>query len=78
MTPEQAEVHDTSAALLRLTTVRKVVALLRPLPVRKRVTILALAVRDGSMTRVWADQVQIALTLTNNGEARSRRSIVAL
>jgi len=55
------------AALLRPLTVRKLVALLRPLPTRKRAMILAQAMREGSMTRVGADQVRIALVLDDNG-----------
>ena len=49
MTPEQAEAHG------------KLVALLRPLSVRKRTAILAQAIHEGTMTRVWADQVLFAL-----------------
>jgi hypothetical protein len=61
MTPEQAEAHDNPVALLRPTAVRKLVALLRPLPVRERTTILAQAIHEGAMTRVWVDQVLFAL-----------------
>ena len=58
MTPEQAE---KPVALLRPSTVSKLVAVLRPLPVRERTAILAQAIHEGIMTRVGADQVQIAL-----------------
>ena len=61
MTPEQAEVHDKPDALLRPPTVRKLVALLRPLPVRERTTILAQAIHEGALTRVGADQVLLAI-----------------
>ena len=61
MTPEQAEVHDKPDALLRPPAVRKLVALLRPLPVRERTAILAQAIHEGTMTRIGADQVLIAL-----------------
>jgi len=50
-----------SVALLRPPAVRKIVALLRPLPARERATILAQAVHEGTMTRVGADQVLFAL-----------------
>ena len=56
-----------SVALLRPPTVRKLVELLRPLPVRERATILAQAVHEGTMTRVGADQVLIAIVLGSNG-----------
>ena len=52
-----------SVALLRPPAVRKIVGLLRPLPVRERTTILAQAVHEGTMTRIGADQVLIALAL---------------
>jgi len=58
--PEQAE---APAALLRPPTVRKIVSLLRFLPTRERATILAQAVREGTITRVGVDQVLIALAL---------------
>ena len=44
-------------------SVRKLVELLRPLSARERATILAQAVREGTMTRVAVDQVLIALAL---------------
>ena len=50
-------------ALLRPPTVRKLVALLRPLPAGARAAILAQAVHEGTMTRIGADQVLIALAL---------------
>jgi hypothetical protein len=53
-------------ALLRSLTVRKLVELLRPLPARERTAILAQAVHEGTMTRVGADQVRIALALDDN------------
>jgi hypothetical protein len=61
--PEQAEVHGMPVALLRPLSVRKLVELLRPLSARERATILAQAVREGTMTRVAVDQVLIALAL---------------
>ena len=54
-------------ALLQPPTVSKLVALLRFLPARERAVILAQAVHERTMTRVWADQVLIALTLDANG-----------
>jgi hypothetical protein len=48
-------------ALLRPPTIRKLAELLRPLSVRERTTILAQAVREGTMTRARADQVLIAI-----------------
>jgi len=51
-------------ALLRPPAVRKLVALLRPLPVRERTTILAQAIHEGTLTRVAADQVLFALAWT--------------
>ena len=59
-----------SVALLRPAAVRKLVALLRPLPARERAAILAQAVHEGTMTRVGADQVLIALVLDVNGLCR--------
>ena len=56
-----------SVALLRPPAVRKLVALLRLLPGRERAAILAQAVHEGTMTRVGADQVLIALALDVNG-----------
>jgi len=61
-----------SVALLRPPAVRKLVALLRPLPARERATILAQAVHEGTMTRVGADQVLIALVLDVNGLSVTR------
>jgi hypothetical protein len=61
-----------SVALLRPPAVRKIVALLRPLPARERATILAQAVHEGTMTRVGADQVLIALVLDVNGLSVTR------
>jgi len=51
-------------ALLRPPAVRKLVALLRPLPVRERTTILAQAIHEGTLSRVGADQVLFALAWT--------------
>ena len=51
-------------ALLRPPAVRKLVALLRPLPVRERTTILAQAIHEGILSRVGADQVLFALAWT--------------
>jgi hypothetical protein len=59
-----------SVALLRPPAVRKLVALLRPLPAREREAILAQAVHEGTMTRVGADQVLIALVLDVNDLCR--------
>ena len=56
----------TAAALLRLLPVRRIVELLRPLPVRDRTTTLAHAIHEGTMTRVWADQVLIAIAFHGN------------
>jgi hypothetical protein len=50
-----------SVALLRSLTVRKLVALLRPLSSGARGAILAQAVHEGTMTRIGADQVLIAI-----------------
>ena len=61
-----------SVALLRPPAVRKLVALLRPLPAREREAILAQAVHEGTMTRVGADQVLIALVLDVNGLSVTR------
>jgi hypothetical protein len=57
------ERNAVPVALLQALTVRKLVELLRPLPARERTAILALAVHEGTMTRVGADQVRIALAL---------------
>ena len=54
-----------SVALLRPLTVRKLVELLRPLPARERAAILAQAVHEGTMTRVGADQVLLAIAFEN-------------
>ena len=61
-----------SVALLRPPAVRKIVALLRPLPARERATILGQAVHEGTMTRAGADQVLIALVLDVNGLSVTR------
>ena len=50
-------------ALLQPPTVSKLVALLRFLSARERDVILAQAVHEGTMTRIGADQVLIALAL---------------
>ena len=60
-----------SVALLRPPAVRKLVELLRPLPARERATILAQAVHEGTMTRVGADQVLIALALDARAASRN-------
>jgi hypothetical protein len=57
--------------LLRPPTVRKLVALLRPLPEGARAAILAQAVHKGIMTRIGADQILIALAL----DARAVRGV---
>jgi hypothetical protein len=67
--PEQAEAHGKRAALLEPLTVRKLVELLRPLTTRERAAILGQAVHEGTMTRVGADQVLIALALEGNGRS---------
>jgi len=61
-----------SVVLLRPPAVRKIVALLRPLPAREREAILAQAVHEGTMTRAGADQVLIALVLDVNGLSVTR------
>jgi excisionase family DNA binding protein len=61
----------TAAALLRPPTVRKLVVLLQPLSVRARTTILAQVIHEGTMTRVWADQVLFALAWTATADTRS-------
>ena len=50
----------------------QLVELLRPLPARERTAILAQAVHEGTMTRVGADQVWIALALDDNGPSVTR------
>ena len=60
-----------SVALLRPPAVRKLVELLRPLPARERAAILAQAVHEGTMTRVGADQVLIALALDARAASRN-------
>ena len=55
----------TAAALLRLLPVRRIVELLRSLPVRDRTTILAQAIHEGTLTRVGADQVLLAIAFEN-------------
>ena len=60
------------AALLRPPAVRKLVALLRPMPARARAAILAQAVHEGTMTRIGADQVLFALALDD----KSRSALV--
>jgi len=50
-----------ATVLLRPPTVRRLAELLRPLPARERTTILAQAIQEETMTRVWADQVLIAI-----------------
>jgi hypothetical protein len=64
-----------SVALLRPPAVRKLVALLRPLPARERAAILAQAVHEGTMTRVGADQVLIALALDARAASRNRAEV---
>ena len=59
-----------SVALLRPPAVHKLVELLRPLLARERAAILAQAVREGTMTRVGAGQVLIALVLDVNDLCR--------
>ena len=59
---DHAVIQDaTAAALLRLLPVHRIVELLRSLPVRERTTILAQAVRAGTLTRVGADQILLAI-----------------
>ena len=67
------ERNAVPVALLQALTVRKLVELLRPLPARERTAILAQAVHEGTMTRVGADQVRIALALNDRsvGDTRS-------
>jgi hypothetical protein len=59
-------------ALLQPSTVSKLFALLRFLPARERAVILAQAVHEGTMTRIGADQVLIALALDANGLSMTR------
>ena len=61
MTPEQAEAHDKPVAVLRPRPLRRLVELLHTLPVSERTMILAQAIREGTLTRVGADQVLFAL-----------------
>ena len=63
MTPEQARGPWQACRGIAAPAVRKLVELLQPLPVRERTTILAQAIHEGAMTRVWADQVLFALAL---------------
>ena len=68
---KRAEVHAVSqdaraAPLLRPPEVRRLVEQLRSLTVRERTTILAQAIHEGTMTRVWADQVLIAIAFHGN------------
>ena len=65
MTPEQVDAHDKPAALLRPLSVRRLVALLRPIPGRERAAILAQAVHEGIITRIEVDQVLFALALAS-------------
>ena len=60
-----------SVALLQPPAVRKIVALLRPLPARERAAILAQAVHERTMMRVGADQVLIALPLDARAASRN-------
>ena len=62
-------------ALLRPPAVRKLVALLRPLPVRERTTILAQAIHEGTMTRVGADQVRVRARLDGNSFHSTRAAL---
>jgi len=57
-----------SIVLLRPPAVRKIVALLLPLPARERAAILAQAVHEGTMMRVGADQVLFALAWTTKAD----------
>ena len=72
--PEQADAHGRPVALLRPLSVRKLVQLLRPLTTRERATILAQAVYEGTMTRVGADQVLVALALDGKCRLSDPRS----
>ena len=58
-----------SVVLLRPPAVRKIVALLLPLPARERAAILAQAVHEGTMMRVGADQVLFALALDDKSRS---------
>jgi hypothetical protein len=58
-----------SVALLQPPAVRKIVALLRPLPARERAAILAQAVHERTMMRVGADQVLFALALDDRSRS---------
>ena len=69
MTPEQAEAHDKPVAVLRPRPLRRFVELLHTLPVSERTMILAQAIHEGTLTRVGADQVLIALAFDGNRSA---------
>ena len=62
--------RDATATLLRPLAVRRLAELLRPLPVPVWTSILAQAIREGSMTRAGADQVRIAIVLGAERPAR--------
>ena len=76
MTSKQVDAHDKPVALLRPLSVRRLVALLRSLPARARAAILAKTVHEGTMTRVWADQVLFALALDDNPVTRAALCLV--
>jgi hypothetical protein len=58
-----------SIVLLRPPAVRKIFALLLPLPARERAAILAQAVHERTMMRVGADQVLFALALDDKSRS---------
>ena len=61
---DHAVIQDATAAALLL-PMRRIVELLRSLPVRDRTTILAQAIHEGTLTRVGADQVLLAIAFEN-------------
>ena len=65
--------RDGTATLLRPPVVRRLAELLRPLPVPVWTSILAQAIREGSMTRAGADEVRIAIVLGAERPAQAAR-----
>ena len=61
-----------TVALLQPPLVRSLVELLHSLPVLERTTLLAQAIRKGTMTRVGADQVLFALAWSATAAQRRR------
>jgi hypothetical protein len=64
---DHAVIQDaTAAALLRLLPLGRIVEVLRALPMREQTSILAQAVREGTLTRVGADQILFAISFDGN------------